>query len=151
MGSKHNPLFRPTLHRKKNPGYFEGSVTIGSKVTAEPCLPGHCVVRPPASYGLFTYTETDTGSNPAPWRFPLNWSMATVVLCRKFTLHMKGHRSLSLRTDLFWNGWCSHFWDRSPSQGKGSVPVSVYVNEPLRLSFPTENINLKSLLKLHLY
>ena len=53
------------------------------------------------SYGLFTYTVTDMGSRPSPPRFPLDWSVARVILCRKFILHTNGDRSLSVRTDHY--------------------------------------------------
>ena len=74
--------------------------------------------------GSFTYTDMGTGSDPSPGAFSLEWSMATVILHRKFTLDQNKDRYLSLI------GYCIHFWDRPPSPGE----VSVYVNEPLYFS-----------------
>ena len=48
------------------------TLTIDSKLCS---FTSHLV-----SYGSFTYTETDTGSDPYLGGFPLDWSMATVVL-----------------------------------------------------------------------
>ena len=42
--------------------------------------------------GLFTYTETDTGTDPGSGGYPPDCTMATVVLCRKFTPHTKWGR-----------------------------------------------------------
>ena len=47
--------------------------------------------------------------------------MATVVLCRKFTLDQNKDRYPSLI------GYCTHFWDSVPSKRE----VSVYVNKSL--------------------
>ena len=50
----------------------------------------------------YSYTQRQVRVRipPTPRGFPRHWSMVTVILCRKFTLHTKADRSLSLRTDL---------------------------------------------------
>ena len=68
-------------------------------------------------YGSFPPTESDLDSDSKPYRY--------IVLCTTFSIDSDSDPC----TDSFLNGYCTHFRDRPPSQGSGSV--SVGGNEPL--------------------
>ena len=76
--------------------------------------------------GLFTYTVTHIGMGPSSRVNPPDCTMATVVLCRKFTLHKNRPPSL--------NTYCTHFQDRDPSLDR-----SVYVNRVFTISKSDRN------------
>ena len=50
-----------------------------------------------------------------------------IVLCRTFSTCME--METETETETFPDGYCTHFRDRSPSQGQISVPILLYFNK----------------------
>ena len=75
--------------------------------------------------GSFPPTEMDSGSDSdsKPYRY--------IVLCT--TSSTSSDSDSDPCTDIFPNGYCTHFRDGSPSQRSGSESVFVGGNEPLWL------------------
>ena len=72
----------------------------------------------------------------------LSWGISPKLICgyscivqKVQTAHKREQIPIAIDRSLYLNGYCSHFWDRSPSPGKGPVPVSV--NEPLQEAMQT--------------
>ena len=65
------------------------------------------------SDGLFPPTETDSDWDSFPDGY--------IVLCRTFSTGLDSDSDPCMES--FLNGYCTHFWDRSPSQGQISVPI----------------------------
>ena len=76
-------------------------------------------------YGSFPPTETDSDldsdSDSKPSRY--------IVLCTTFSTGTDSDSDPCM--DSFLNGYCTHFRDRSPSQGAEPESISVGGNEPL--------------------
>ena len=69
------------------------------------------------SYGLFPPTEMDSDSDSDSDSFPDDY----IVLCRTFSTGLDS--DLDPCMESFPNGYCTHFRERSPSQGQISIPI----------------------------
>ena len=76
------------------------------------------------SNGSFPPTETDSDSDSDSDSKPYHY----IVLCTTFSTGWDS--DLDPCTDSVPNGYCTHFRDRSPSQGSESESTSVGGNEP---------------------
>ena len=82
-------------------------------------------------YGLFPPTETETEMDPCTESFPDRY----IVLCRTFSAGME--TETEMETETFPDGYCTHFRDRSPSQGQISVPILLYFNKEIAIHLHT--------------
>ena len=76
-------------------------------------------------YGLFPPTETET--DPCTESFPDRY----IVLCRTFST------GTEIETETFPDSYCTHFRDRSPSQGQISVAILLYFNKGIGIRLQT--------------
>ena len=87
--------------------------------------------------GLFppteTETETETEMDPCTETFPDHY----IVLWRTFSTGMEMEKETETETETFPDGYCTHFRDRSPSQGQISVPILLYFNKGIGIRLCT--------------
>ena len=72
-------------------------------------------------YGLFPLPETDSDSKPYCY----------IVLCRKYSTGLDSDSDPYL--DGLTNAYCTHFRDRSLSQGQISITILLYFNQGIRV------------------
>ena len=77
--------------------------------------------------GLFTLPDPDSDSDLDSDSNANGY----IVLCRSF--HTGSDSDLDPYLDGFPNGYCTHFRDRSPSQGQISIPILLYFNQGIRV------------------
>ena len=83
------------------------------------------------SYGLFPPTETETETDPCTESFPDRY----IVLCRTFSTGTEMEMETEMETSP--DGYCTHFRDRSLSQGLISIPISLYINKGIGICLCT--------------
>ena len=73
--------------------------------------------------------ETD----PCTESFPDHY----IVLCRTFSTGTEMEMETETEMETFPDGYCTHFRDRSPSQGQICVPILLYFNKGIEICLHT--------------
>ena len=115
-------------HHSRNVNLMDTDIVTDTVMVDGTCEQALAVEKKTKSnYGLFPPTETET--DPCTESFPDRY----IVLCRTFSTGME----TEMGTETFPNHYCTHFRDRSPSQGQISIPILLYFNKGIGICLRT--------------
>ena len=122
----------PTKLREGNvfsrvcPSFWLGSSHVAIALDALDLIVQICT---PPFHGLFPPTEMETETDPCTESFPDRY----IVLCRTFSTGTE----TEMETETFPDSYCTHFRDRSLSQGQISIPILLYFNKGIGIHLST--------------